>query len=177
MIHDWGSALGFDWARRHPERVAGIVYMEAMLREPRSEFLPRARQFFRGLRSPQGEKQILKGNIFIENVVRGQWGPDERNAIMLSTAESDAEFTGNTCFQIFEQEPGSDGRSVAVQLIRLLARFPVMADKVTGGMRWRVKDRQKVPGEAKVVRARPLAAQAEAGNVHIVKGRWNKPFL
>jgi len=69
VIHDWGSALGFDWARRHPERVAGIVYMEAMIREPRSEFLPRARQFFRGLRSPQGEEQILKGNIFIENVL------------------------------------------------------------------------------------------------------------
>ncbi len=32
VVHDWGSALGFDWANRHRERVAGIVYMEAIVR-------------------------------------------------------------------------------------------------------------------------------------------------
>ena len=32
MIHDWGSALGFDWANRHRDAVAGIAYMEAIVR-------------------------------------------------------------------------------------------------------------------------------------------------
>ena len=32
VVHDWGSALGFHWARRHPERVRGLVYMEALVR-------------------------------------------------------------------------------------------------------------------------------------------------
>ena len=31
VIHDWGSALGFEWARKHPERIAGIAYMEAIV--------------------------------------------------------------------------------------------------------------------------------------------------
>jgi haloalkane dehalogenase len=31
VIHDWGSALGFDWANRHREAVKGIAYMEAIL--------------------------------------------------------------------------------------------------------------------------------------------------
>ncbi|MDH3742001.1 MAG: alpha/beta fold hydrolase, partial [Hyphomicrobiales bacterium] len=31
VIHDWGSALGFDWAHRHPDRIAGITYMEAIV--------------------------------------------------------------------------------------------------------------------------------------------------
>src|SRR5215475_6645261 len=32
VVHDWGSALGFDWSRRHPDRVKGIAYMEAIVR-------------------------------------------------------------------------------------------------------------------------------------------------
>lgn len=32
VVHDWGSALGFDWANRHRDRAAGIVYMEAIVR-------------------------------------------------------------------------------------------------------------------------------------------------
>jgi haloalkane dehalogenase len=70
VIHDWGSALGFDFARRHPERVAGIVYMESMLREPKwSELVGGGVRFFRAMRSDAGEAQILKKNIFIENVL------------------------------------------------------------------------------------------------------------
>src|ERR1700730_9420947 len=32
VVHDWGSALGFSWAQRHPERIKGLVYMEALVR-------------------------------------------------------------------------------------------------------------------------------------------------
>jgi haloalkane dehalogenase len=34
VLHDWGSALGLDWARRHEERVRGLVLMEFMLPIP-----------------------------------------------------------------------------------------------------------------------------------------------
>ena len=43
VLHDWGSALGFDWARRHPERVRGIAYMEAILGALPLRALPRRR--------------------------------------------------------------------------------------------------------------------------------------
>ena len=50
VVHDWGSALGFDWARRHPERVTGIVYMEGIVRpfESWEEFNQDAAPVFQG---------------------------------------------------------------------------------------------------------------------------------
>src|SRR5258708_3584542 len=67
VIHDWGSALGFDWANRHREAVKGLAYMEALLR-PISwdEMNPGARALFEGYRSPAGEQQVLVENLFIE---------------------------------------------------------------------------------------------------------------
>ena len=72
VVHDWGSALGFDWARRHPEAVAGICYMEALVR-PLSwdEWPAEARQVFQGFRSPAGEAMALEKNIFVERVLPG----------------------------------------------------------------------------------------------------------
>lgn len=68
VIHDWGSGLGFWWARRHPERVKGIVYMEALVQPM---YLNRTipedqREFSQLLRSPMGEKVVLEDNMFIE---------------------------------------------------------------------------------------------------------------
>src|SRR5262245_1220987 len=55
VVHDWGSALGFDWARRHPTRVRGIAYMEAITGMLSwSAFPPPALELFRALRSPLG---------------------------------------------------------------------------------------------------------------------------
>ncbi len=73
VVHDWGSALGFDWARRHPDRVRGIAYMEAIVR-PLSgweEWNPDAARLFQGFRSEQGETLILERNLFIERVLPG----------------------------------------------------------------------------------------------------------
>lgn len=72
VVHDWGSALGFDWARRHPQAVAGICYMEALVR-PLSwaEWPPDARGVFQGFRSPAGEQMVLEKNIFVERVLPG----------------------------------------------------------------------------------------------------------
>ena len=70
VVHDWGSALGFHWARRHPERVAGVVYMEAVVRPLSwSEWPAPAREFFRALRSPAGEAMILERNLFVERIL------------------------------------------------------------------------------------------------------------
>ena len=72
VIHDWGSALGFDWARRHPEAVRGIVYMEAIVRPLTWESWPEAaRSIFSAFRSPAGEEMVLEKNIFVERVLPG----------------------------------------------------------------------------------------------------------
>jgi len=72
VIHDWGSALGFDWARRNPDAVRGIAYMEAIVR-PISwdEFSQEARPVFEGFRSPAGDTMVLEKNIFVERVLPG----------------------------------------------------------------------------------------------------------
>lgn len=72
VIHDWGSALGFDWARRHPERVRAIAYMEAIVGVMAwDEWAPQGRALFQRFRSPEGEKLVLEDNVFVENVLPG----------------------------------------------------------------------------------------------------------
>ena len=72
VVHDWGSALGFHWARRHPDRVAGLVYMEAIVRPVTWDEWPEAaRQVFQGFRSEAGETMVLERNIFVERVLPG----------------------------------------------------------------------------------------------------------
>lgn len=73
VIHDWGSALGFDWARRHPDRVAGICFMEGIVSpiESWEDWNEAARSVFQGFRSPAGEDMILEKNMFIERVLPG----------------------------------------------------------------------------------------------------------
>lgn len=72
VLHDWGSALGFDWANRHRGAVAGIAYMEAIVRPLEwSEWNESARRIFEGFRSDKGEEMILERNLFIERVLPG----------------------------------------------------------------------------------------------------------
>jgi haloalkane dehalogenase len=67
VVHDWGSALGFDWSYRHPDAVKGIAYMEAIVKPYTwSEFPEAGRQTFQALRSPAGEQMVLEHNSFIE---------------------------------------------------------------------------------------------------------------
>jgi haloalkane dehalogenase len=72
--HDWGSALAFHWAHRHPERVGGLVYFEALVRPFPAHGPPNApgekvptQQRFREMRSPAGERMILEENYFVED--------------------------------------------------------------------------------------------------------------
>lgn len=70
IVHDWGSALGFHWARRHPDRVKGLVYMEAIVRALTwTEWPEAARKIFQALRSPAGEELILVKNVFVERIL------------------------------------------------------------------------------------------------------------
>jgi predicted phage terminase large subunit-like protein len=100
------------------------------------------------------------GITYIVDVVRGQWGTGDREATIRQTTELD-KARGHVVTWI-EQEPGSGGKESAEATIRNLAGFAVYADRVTG---------------SKEIRAEPLAAQAMAGNVKIVRGPWNAGFI
>src|SRR5205085_5850432 len=72
VVHDWGSALGFDWANRHRDAVKGIAYMEALVRPPSwADFPAEARPMFEGLRSPAGDSMVLEQNVFVERTLPG----------------------------------------------------------------------------------------------------------
>ena len=72
VVHDWGSALGFDWANRNRNRIKGIVYMEAIVRPVTWKEWPEAgSRIFKGFRSSAGEEMILKKNLFVEAVLPG----------------------------------------------------------------------------------------------------------
>ena len=70
VIHDWGSGLGFHWARLNPEAVKGIAYMEAIVMPMTWEDWPEsARGIFQGFRSVKGEDLVLQRNMFVEAVL------------------------------------------------------------------------------------------------------------
>ncbi len=99
------------------------------------------------------------GEFYIEDVVTGQWSAGNREKVIRQTAEHD----GLDVTVWVEQEPGSGGKESAENTIRkTLVGYTVRADKVTGD---------------KIERAGPLSAQAEVGNVHLVRGPWNEAFL
>lgn len=72
VVHDWGSALGLDWANRHRDRVQGLAYMESIVRPLTwAEWPDAAKKVFQGFRSPDGEAMVLQKNVFVERVLPG----------------------------------------------------------------------------------------------------------
>jgi haloalkane dehalogenase len=72
VIHDWGSALGFDWANRNREKVKGIAYMEGLVMPVDwGDWNDAAKPVFQGFRSEAGEAMVLEKNIFVEKVLPG----------------------------------------------------------------------------------------------------------
>jgi haloalkane dehalogenase len=70
VVHDWDSALGFHWARRHPERVRGLAYMEAIVTALSwADWPENARGIFPAMRSPAGEDLVLEKNVFVERIL------------------------------------------------------------------------------------------------------------
>ena len=98
------------------------------------------------------------GLFYVEHVIRGQWSSAKRNAVIQQTAAYD----GPEVPIVLEQEGGSGGKESAEISVRELAGYMVRALPVTGD---------------KLTRAGPLAAQAEAGNVRLVRGQWNEDYL
>ncbi|MBL6751939.1 MAG: haloalkane dehalogenase [Nevskia sp.] len=73
VLHDWGSALGLDWARRHAERVRGLALMEFIPPMPGWDDMPAPlRPLFRQFRTEDaGRRLIIEQNAFIEQVLPG----------------------------------------------------------------------------------------------------------
>jgi haloalkane dehalogenase len=72
VIHDWGSALGFDWARQNEDKLRGIAYMEGIVCTMNWDDWPDgARDIFKGFRSDAGENMIIDKNVFVEKVLPG----------------------------------------------------------------------------------------------------------
>jgi haloalkane dehalogenase len=70
VVHDWGGALGFYWARRNPDRVRAIAYMETIVCSVTWDDWPdSARGIFQGMRSPKGEELVLERNLFVEGIL------------------------------------------------------------------------------------------------------------
>ncbi len=70
VIHDWGSAIGFDFANKYPDRIEGIVYMEAIVCPMKwSDWPENATKVFQLMRSEAGEELILEKNIFVERIL------------------------------------------------------------------------------------------------------------
>lgn len=102
-----------------------------------------------------------RDRFWILDMVRGQWGMDEREATIKQTAVTD----GKTPDVRVEQEPGSGGKDQALYTIRNLAGWNVEADPVGSS------------SGNKTVRAGPFAAQVNGGNVYMVSAPWNKEYL
>ena len=102
--------------------------------------------------------KLLDGRYLVEDVVCGQWSTGERRTVMRQTAQLD----GEAVAQWIEQEPGSSGLDSVSDEIRLLEGFPVFPDRPTGD---------------KDTRLEPFAAQAEAGNVLLLRAHWNGAYI
>jgi predicted phage terminase large subunit-like protein len=98
------------------------------------------------------------GIYYVEDVERGQWSPRNRNVVMRQKAESD----GYLITIWIEQEPGSGGKESAQISVVDLSGWNVRTETVSGD---------------KLTRAKPFAAQVEAGNVKLVRGPWNEAYL
>jgi predicted phage terminase large subunit-like protein len=107
----------------------------------------------------------LRGRFYVEDVVRDQWGAAEREAMILATAERDADIYGVHGFAIWiEQEPGSGGKESAENTVRNLAGYSARPHPASSR------------GD-KFLHADPLAGAAEAGNVKLARAPWNEDFL
>lgn len=106
-----------------------------------------------------GLRMALIGDVFyVEDVVRGQWKPSVVETTLTNTASQD----GVDITVRIPEDPGAAGKSDAATKIKLLKGHAVVAVRPTG---------------EKSIRARPASAQAEAGNVKLLRGPWNDAFL
>ncbi len=108
------------------------------------------------------EGEHNRGDFYVLDVVKGQWSAGEREEVIHQTAHLDYARWGPNVDIWVEQEPGSGGKESAENTIRNLAGFKIHADRPTGD---------------KATRAEPFAAQAQAGNVSLVRADWTPSYL
>lgn len=95
---------------------------------------------------------------YIADVVRGQWGPDEVEKVLLNTSTADGKF----CKVRLPQDPGQAGKAQIRSLVKLLSGFSVITDTISGD---------------KETRASPVAAQCNVGNIYILRSAWNRAYI
>jgi len=111
-----------------------------------------------GARTAGVKMCVLKnGKFIVTDVVKGRWESQDREAIILSTAQAD----GDKVDVWIEQEPGSGGKESAQATIRMLAGFHCEKENPVGD---------------KAFRADPFSVQVNNGNVQLLRGDWNKDF-
>ena len=70
VIHDWGSAMGFQYARENPDKIKSISFMEAIVMPMTWDDWPEnARNIFQLMRSEAGEEIVLEKNVFVERIL------------------------------------------------------------------------------------------------------------
>ena len=70
VIHDWGSAMGFHYARENANKIKSITFMEAIVMPLTWDQWPEnARNIFQLMRSDAGEEIVLEKNIFVEKIL------------------------------------------------------------------------------------------------------------
>jgi haloalkane dehalogenase len=94
VVHDWGSALGFHRAFRHPGQFKAIAYMEAIALPLRWDDFGEAAEMFQALRSDRGERMVLEDNFFVERILPGsvirKLGEEEMIAYRMPYLEREA---------------------------------------------------------------------------------------
>jgi len=98
------------------------------------------------------------GEIIIEDIVRAQRSALGVEKMIHACAEQD----GPNCTVDLPQDPGQAGKAQKGHYLRMFHGYDIRSSPETG---------------AKEDRARPLAAQAEGGNVFLVRGAWNDAFI
>jgi predicted phage terminase large subunit-like protein len=101
---------------------------------------------------------LVKDTFYIEDVLRGRWSASDVETRLKNTASQD----GQGITIRMPQDPGAAGKADSETKIKLLKGYPVIVKPISGD---------------KATRARPASAQAEAGNVKLVRGAWNDTFL
>lgn len=102
--------------------------------------------------------ELPDGRFIVANVVREQYGTAKRDQFIKATASADGM---GRVKQSLPQDPGQAGKSQAAAFVTMLAGHNVKTSPETGD---------------KVVRARPLASQVNAGNVLLLRAPWNEAF-
>jgi len=98
------------------------------------------------------------GVFYVESVTRGRWGPADVERTLKNVASQD----GPSVTIRMPQDPGAAGKADAETKVKLLQGYGTVVKPISGD---------------KATRARPASAQAEAGNVKLVRGEWNEAFL